>query len=62
VYLVLREDGPATQAQIRAQTLLPDRTARSALARLEDEGLLEKRRVAGDATKTRYSVVDCERG
>jgi DNA-binding MarR family transcriptional regulator len=64
VYKVLEaEDAPLTQGQIREQALLPARTARDALTKLEDEGLVEERMYVPDARKRLYashSIADPE--
>ena len=58
VYLVLQEDGPLTQADIREQTLLPARTVRSALTELDDAGVVKQRPYAGgDARQSVYTPV-----
>ena len=64
VYKVLEsEDAPLTQGQIRQQALLPARTTRDALTKLEDEDLVEEQMYVPDARKRLYvprSVADPE--
>lgn len=54
VYKVLAEDAPLTQRGIRERALLPARTTRDALTRLEAAGLVEERPYAADARKRLY--------
>ncbi|NEU58002.1 MarR family transcriptional regulator [Halorussus sp. MSC15.2] len=55
VYRVLeQEDSPLTQGQIRRQALLPARTTRDALTKLEDDGLIEEQMYVPDARKRLY--------
>jgi hypothetical protein len=64
VYKVLEsEEAPLTQGQIRQQALLPARTTRDALTKLEDEDLVEEQMYVPDARKRLYvprSVADPE--
>jgi hypothetical protein len=64
VYKVLEaEDAPLTQGQIREQALLPARTTRDALTKLEDVGLVEEQMYVPDARKRLYvphSIADPE--
>ena len=64
VYKVLEsEDAPLTQGQIRDQALLPARTTRDALTKLEDEDLVEEQMYVPDARKRLYeprSIADPE--
>ncbi|USZ69880.1 hypothetical protein NGM10_15865 (plasmid) [Halorussus salilacus] len=55
VFKVLEEDAPLTQRQIRERALLPARTARDALTKLKDEGLVEERLYVPDARKRLYA-------
>ncbi|WP_137286225.1 hypothetical protein [Halorussus salinisoli] len=56
VYKVLeQEDEPLTQSQIREQALLPARTTRDALTKLEGEGLVEEQMYVPDARKRLYA-------
>ena len=54
VYLVLEHEGPLTQQQLCARTLLSGRTARSALSELEDAGLITEGVYIPDARKKLY--------
>nr|WP_254270442.1 MarR family transcriptional regulator [Halorussus aquaticus] len=55
VYRVLeQEEGPLTQGQIRRHALLPARTTRDALTKLEDDGLVEEEMYVPDARKRLY--------
>lgn len=57
VYLVLQEaDGALTQSEVCDRTLLPRRTVRTALGRLDDEDLVEEDAFLGDARKRLYDV------
>lgn len=56
VYLVVAENWPCTQGEIADASLLPQRTVRSALERLEDEGVVESAPYVGDARKSVYRV------
>jgi DNA-binding MarR family transcriptional regulator len=54
VYLVLKHEGPLTQQQLCARTLLSGRTARSAVSELEDVGLVTEEVYIPDARKKLY--------
>jgi DNA-binding MarR family transcriptional regulator len=56
VALVLAEDGRMTQQQLAEETLLSVRTARHALAELEDAGIVTSRVSFMDARQRLYSV------
>lgn len=43
VFAAVREQGPLTNAELRARTAMPERTVRFAVARLKAEGLLDVR-------------------
>ncbi|MCG1004943.1 MarR family transcriptional regulator [Halobacterium noricense] len=45
-----------TQSELAEKTLLPDRTVRYALTRLEEEGLVESRYLLSDARKQVYTL------
>jgi DNA-binding GntR family transcriptional regulator len=51
---VLEMDAPLSQGQLAEESLLPDRTVRYALNRLEDEDLVESRYSFQDARKQVY--------
>jgi len=51
---VLETDAPLSQGQLAEESLLPDRTVRYALNRLEDSGLVGSRYSFRDARKQVY--------
>ncbi|SDQ37280.1 MarR family transcriptional regulator [Natronobacterium texcoconense] len=51
---VLETDSPLSQGQLAEESLLPDRTVRYALNRLEDVGLVDSRYSFRDARKQVY--------
>ena len=51
---VLETDSPLSQGELAEQSLLPDRTVRYALNRLEDAGLADSRYSFRDARKQVY--------
>ena len=53
---VLEDNASLSQAQLAERSLLPDRTVRYALTRLEDSGLVESRYSFTDARKQVYSL------
>ena len=53
---MLERDGPLSQGGLAEETLLPDRTVRYALNRLEEEGLVASRYSFEDARKQVYSL------
>ena len=53
---VLEIDGPLPQGRLAEESLLPDRTVRYALNRLEDADLVESRYSFTDARKQVYSL------
>jgi DNA-binding MarR family transcriptional regulator len=53
---VLEYNDTLTQSQIAEESLLPDRTVRYALNRLDDEGLVDSRFSFSDARKRLYSL------
>lgn len=55
VHKVLRDDGRLTQGEITEQTLLPIRTVRYALGKLEQADLVEKQSAVHDARTNYYS-------
>jgi DNA-binding MarR family transcriptional regulator len=55
---VLEYDGPLTQRELSDETLLPTRTVRYALNRLDDAGVVESRVSFTDARKRIYSLDD----
>ncbi|AUX09159.1 Transcriptional regulator containing HTH domain,ArsR family [Halalkaliarchaeum sp. AArc-CO] len=55
---VLEGDSPLSQGQLAEESLLPDRTVRYALNRLEDEGLVDSRYSFKDARKQVYFLTN----
>jgi len=55
---VLETDAPLSQGQLAEESLLPDRTVRYALNRLEEENLVESRYSFHDARKQVYFLVN----
>lgn len=55
---VLEDDSPLSQGDLAEQSLLPDRTVRYALNRLEDAGLVGSRYSFHDARKQVYFLVE----
>jgi len=55
---ILEIDGPLSQGQLAEESLLPDRTVRYALNRLEETGLVRSRYSVQDARKQVYSLTD----
>jgi DNA-binding MarR family transcriptional regulator len=53
---VLEIDSPLSQSGLADETLLPDRTVRYALNRLDDAGLVESRYSFDDARKRVYAL------
>ena len=53
---VLDYNDTLTQSEIAEETLLPPRTVRYALSRLEEEGVVEARFSFSDARKRLYSL------
>jgi DNA-binding MarR family transcriptional regulator len=53
---VLEYNDTLTQSQIAEESLLPDRTVRYALNRLDDEGLVDSRFSFSDARKRLYTL------
>lgn len=55
---VLEYHGTLTQSQLADETLLPPRTVRYALNRLDDEGIVDSRFSFTDARKRMYSLAN----
>ena len=53
---ILEMDSPLSQGQLAEESLLPDRTVRYALNRLEENGLVESRYSIHDARRQVYSL------
>ena len=56
VYKTLEYEGPLTQGQLAAESLLPARTVRYALASLQDADAVEEELYIQDARKRLYSL------
>ncbi|PSQ50536.1 ArsR family transcriptional regulator [Halobacteriales archaeon SW_7_65_23] len=56
VVKVLETDGPLPQGELAEESLLPDRTVRYALNRLDEEELIESRRSITDPRKQVYTL------
>lgn len=56
VFVTLEQHGSLTQREIREESLLVARTARYALSRLEEEGLIEVRISFRDARQRIYTL------
>jgi DNA-binding MarR family transcriptional regulator len=55
---VLEDDSPLSQGQLAEQSLLPDRTVRYALNRLDEQDLVGSRYSFHDARKQVYFLVE----
>ncbi len=55
---ILETDGALSQGQLAEESLLPDRTVRYALNRLEEATLVESRYSVQDARKQVYSLTE----
>jgi DNA-binding MarR family transcriptional regulator len=55
---VLEMDAPLSQSQVAEESLLPDRTVRYALNRLEETGLVDSRYSFHDARKQVYFLTN----
>jgi DNA-binding MarR family transcriptional regulator len=58
VYTVLDYEGPLTQKRLAEETRLSQRSVRTALSDLTDEGLIEERIYPADARQRLYAVDD----
>ncbi len=56
VYIALVADGPMTQGEVADETMLPPRTVRSALDRLERDEFVTSERYIPDARRTLFDV------
>jgi len=56
VYKTLEYEGPMTQSQLAEESLLPQRTVRHALGKLEDADVVEESVYLMDARKSSYSI------
>jgi DNA-binding MarR family transcriptional regulator len=55
---VLEIDAPLSQGELAEESLLPDRTVRYALNRLDESGLVVSRHSFDDARKRVYALVE----
>lgn len=62
VFKTLQYEGALTQQEVAEETWLPSRTARYALTRLVDAGILEASVYLPDARKRQYAVADAAGG
>ena len=60
VYKTLMYEGSLTQSQLADESLLPQRTVRHALGKLQDAGVVEESAYLMDARKSMYSVASTE--
>lgn len=60
VYKVLEWNGELTQRQIAEESMLPQRTVRHALTKLENEDLIDKRLSFRDARQRLYSLPEAD--
>ena len=56
VHKALEYEEPLTQSELADETLLPERTVRYAVGRLQDHGLVECEPVINDARQKRYRL------
>jgi DNA-binding MarR family transcriptional regulator len=56
VYKTLEYEGPMTQSQLAEESLLPQRTVRHALRKLEDAEIVDESVYLMDARKSTYAV------
>ena len=56
VYKTLEYEGPMTQSQLAEESLLPQRTVRHALGKLEDADVVEESVYLMGARKSSYSI------
>ena len=60
VYKTLQYEGPMTQSQLADASLLPQRTVRHALRKLEDEDVVQESVYLMDARKSSYRLTDTD--
>jgi DNA-binding MarR family transcriptional regulator len=60
VFKTLEYEGAMTQSQLADSSLLPQRTVRHALTKLQDAGVVEESAYLMDARKSMYSPVSAE--
>lgn len=56
VYKTLEYEGGMTQGELASATMLPSRTVRDAVSRLEDADVVEERVFIPDARKSTYTL------
>ena len=56
VYKTLEYEGPLTQSQLAEESLLPQRTVRHALGKLEEADVVEESVFLMDARKSSYRI------
>lgn len=60
VYKTLEYEGALTQSQLAEESLLPQRTVRHALGKLQEAGVVEESAYLMDARKSMYTPVTAE--
>ena len=60
VYKTLEYEGSLTQSQLAEESLLPQRTVRHALGKLQDAGVVEESAYLMDARKSMYTAVSAD--
>lgn len=60
VYKTLQYEGPLTQSQLADSSLLPQRTVRHALKKLEEADVVKESVYLMDARKSNYHLVGAE--
>ncbi|PSP81675.1 ArsR family transcriptional regulator [Halobacteriales archaeon QS_4_69_225] len=60
VYKTLEYEGSLTQSQLAEESLLPQRTVRHALGKLQDAGAVEESAYLMDARKSMYTAVSAD--
>lgn len=60
VYKTLEYEGSLTQSQLAEESLLPQRTVRHALSKLQDAGVVEESAYLMDARKSMYTVASAD--
>ena len=58
VFKVLEHEGSLTQREIADETMLPKRTVRFALSRLDERAVIDERLSFRDARQSIYSLAD----
>lgn len=58
VFKTLEYEGGMTQGELATATMLPSRTVRDAVSRLEAVGVVEERVFIPDARKSTYTLVE----